>query len=284
MFYFDSIESLPKTVPKPKYREPLYSRFDAQISVFGYKFQTKLEKTRAFIVGCGSLGCELGKNLALSCEPDGKLIVTDDDVIKKSNLSNQLLFTECDIWKDKSIIAASKAKHINPDLQIEALRHHVGPETENEFDITFWKTVDVVISALDDVDSRIYVDQRCILYRKPLLESGTMGAKCSTQMVIPNFTEHYGASTDPPEKQIPECNLKNFPYNINHCLKWALSEFKDLIEKPLHEVDAYMSYPVSYTCKLRNTSNSKSLAIILNCLEMERCDTFQDCITWARVK
>ena len=37
---------------------------------------------------------------------------------------------------------------------------------------------------------------------KPLLESGTLGPKCNTQMVIPRLTENYGASRDPPEKQV----------------------------------------------------------------------------------
>jgi hypothetical protein len=41
-----------------------------------------------------------------------------------------------------------------------------------------------------------------VYYCKPLLESGTLGAKCNTQMVIPRTTENYGASRDPPEKSV----------------------------------------------------------------------------------
>ena len=40
---------------------------------------------------------------------------------------------------------------------------------------------------------RLYVDSRCVYFCKPLLESGTLGAKCNTQMVIPRLTENYGA-------------------------------------------------------------------------------------------
>ena len=39
---------------------------------------------------------------------------------------------------------------------------------------------------------RLYVDSRCVYFCKPLLESGTLGAKCNTQMVIPRLTENYG--------------------------------------------------------------------------------------------
>jgi ubiquitin-activating enzyme E1 len=41
-----------------------------------------------------------------------------------------------------------------------------------------------------------------VYFCKPLLESGTLGPKCNTQMVIPRLTENYGASRDPPEKQV----------------------------------------------------------------------------------
>nr|GEW49570.1 ubiquitin-activating enzyme E1 1-like isoform X2 [Tanacetum cinerariifolium] len=78
-----------------------------------------------------------------------------------------------------------------------------GPETENIFDDTFWENLNVVVNALDYVNARLYVDQRCLYFQKPLLESGTLGAKCNTQMVIPHLTENYGASRDPPEKQAP---------------------------------------------------------------------------------
>eukprot|EP00959_Pyramimonas_sp_CCMP1952_P029863 626688-Pyramimonas_sp.AAC.1 len=70
------------------------------------------------------------------------------------------------------------------------------------FDDAFWGNLDVVVNALDNVNARLYVDSRCVYFRKPLLESGTLGTKCNTQMVIPGLTENYGASRDPPEKQV----------------------------------------------------------------------------------
>ena len=52
--------------------------------------------------------------------------------------------------------------------------------------------LDVIVNALDNVNARLYVDGRCVYFQKPLLESGTLGTKCNTQMVIPNLTENYG--------------------------------------------------------------------------------------------
>ena len=91
--------------------------------------------------------------------------------------------------------------------------------------------LDVVINALDNVNARLYVDSRCVYCKRPLLESGTLGTKCNTQMVIPDMTENYGASRDPPEKTAPMCTLHSFPHNIDHCLTWARSEFEGTFEQ-----------------------------------------------------
>ena len=36
------------------------------------------------------------------------------------------------------------------------------------------------------------MSRRCVYFGRPLLESGTLGAKCNTQMVLPGLTENYG--------------------------------------------------------------------------------------------
>ncbi|KAL5720963.1 E1 ubiquitin-activating enzyme [Ranunculus cassubicifolius] len=289
-FYFDSIESLPTEPLDPNDLKPLNSRYDAQISVFGAKLQKKLEDAKVFMVGAGALGCEFLKNLALmgvSCSNEGKLTITDDDVIEKSNLSRQFLFRDWNIGQAKSTVAASVASLINPHLHVEALQNRASPETENVFNDAFWENLDVVVNALDNVTARIYMDQRCLYFQKPLLESGTLGAKCNTQMVIPHLTENYGASRDPPEKQAPMCTVHSFPHNIDHCLTWARSEFEGLLEKTPAEANAYLSNPSEYTSSMKNAGDAQArdnLERVIECLDVEKCETFQDCITWSRLK
>ena len=74
-------------------------------------------------------------------------------------------------------------------------------------------------NALDNLEARRYTDYQCVTYGKPLLESGTLGAKANTQVVLPHKTESYSASADPPEKTIPMCTLKNFPNKIEHTIE-----------------------------------------------------------------
>ena len=82
----------------------------------------------------------------------------------------------------------------------------------------FWGGLDVVVNALDNVNARLYVDSRCVYFGKPLLESGTLGTKCNTQMVIPHLTENYGASRDAPGGTWPpraSCRTSSAPQRIS---------------------------------------------------------------------
>uniref|UniRef100_A0ACD5XJJ0 Uncharacterized protein n=1 Tax=Avena sativa TaxID=4498 RepID=A0ACD5XJJ0_AVESA len=289
-FYFDSLESLPTYALDHKDLKPLNSRYDAQISVFGYKLQKKMRDTNVFVVGSGALGCEFLKNLALmgiSCGRKGKLTITDDDVIEKSNLSQQFLFRGWNIGQAKSTVAAAAASAINSSLHIDALQNRACPETEHVFHDAFWEGLDVVINALDNVNSRMYMDMRCLYFQKPLLESGTSGPKFNTQMVIPHLTENYGASRDPPEKQAPMCTVHSFPHNIDHCLTWARSEFEGLLDKIPSEVNSFISNPAEYAAAVRKAGDAQArelLERVCECLDKERCDKFEDCVAWARLR
>lgn len=83
----------------------------------------------------------------------------------------------------------------------------------------FFASIDGITNALDNVKARQYMDQRCVFYEKPLLESGTLGTKGNTQVIIPHLTESYASSQDPPEKETPSCTVKNFPNAIQHTIE-----------------------------------------------------------------
>jgi ubiquitin-activating enzyme E1 len=289
-FHVDAMEALPEKPLPAEEVAPEGGRYDDQIAVFGRTMQRKLESLKVFLVGAGALGCEFLKNLALmgvACGSEGNLTVTDDDVIEKSNLSRQFLFRDWDIGNSKSSVAGAAAKRINPALNVTALQNRVSPETEEVFNDSFWTGLDVVVNALDNVNARLYVDSRCVYFGKSLLESGTLGAKCNTQMVIPRLTENYGASRDPPEKQAPMCTLHSFPHNIHHCLTYARSEFEGLLEKTPAEANSFLSNPAKYLAAARGSSDAaarEQLERVAEALLSERPESFDDAIAWARHK
>lgn len=223
--YFDSLESLPiKSQRTEELCAPIGSRYDRQIAVFGTEFHAKITNARQFLVGAGAIGCEMLKNwslMGLGTGPSGAVYVTDMDTIEKSNLNRQFLFRPTDVGKLKSECASRKVQEMNSDTtgKITSFADRVGPETENIFNDKFWESLTGVTNALDNVDARKYVDRRCVFYCKPLLESGTLGTKGNTQVVVPHLTESYSSSNDPPEKSIPICTLKNFPNQIEHTIQ-----------------------------------------------------------------
>jgi ubiquitin-activating enzyme E1 len=65
------------------------------------------------------------------------------------------------------------------------------------------------------VEARKYVDEQCVKYKCWLIDSGTLGTKANSQVIIPHVTESYSSSSDPPEESIPICTLKSFPYQVS---------------------------------------------------------------------
>lgn len=295
--HFDIVESLPEYPLSQDEIKGRNNRFDAQIAVFGRTIQNKLENMKVFLVGAGALGCEFLKNFAMmgiatmtsgtDDKHKGLCIVTDDDQIEKSNLSRQFLFRDRDIKKAKSTVAAEAVAKMQNNFKVKALQNRVSPHTEDVFNDDFWQDLDLVVNALDNVNARLYVDSKCVYYGKPLLESGTLGPKCNTQVVIPNITENYGSSRDPPEKSAPMCTLHSFPHNINHCLVWSRSEFTGMFEDMPNETNAFLDDPMAYCHKCMESPDATTrgkVENILTSLSSNMCRDFESCLKVARYK
>ncbi|KAA1074144.1 hypothetical protein PGT21_008632 [Puccinia graminis f. sp. tritici] len=287
--YFDALEALPTELPTEADAQPIGSRYDGQIVVFGNQFQKKISNYRQFLVGAGAIGCEMLKNWAmmgLSAGPDGKISVTDMDSIEKSNLNRQFLFRPRDLGSFKSEAAPRAVSEMNPDLQgkIQSFQEAVGDRTEHLFGDEFFDHLDCVTNALDNVLARQYMDRRCVYYEKPLLESGTLGTKANVQVVLPHLTESYSSSQDPPEKEAPMCTVKSFPNIIEHTIQWAKERFSEFFTKPAETINQYLTIP-NYIDTLRQGGNPiEQINQIKEFLVENRPTTFADCVSWARLK
>ncbi|KAI8850612.1 ubiquitin-activating emzyme E1 [Chytridium lagenaria] len=232
--------------------KPEGSRYDGQLAVFGKDFQEKVKNSRQFLI-----------------------YITDMDTIERSNLNRQFLFRPKDVSKLKSSCAAEAVTVMNKDLtgKIES------------FADRFWESLTGVTNALDNVEARKYVDRRCVYYLKPLLESGTLGTKGNTQVVIPHLTESYSSSNDPPEKSIPICTLKNFPNAIEHTIQWARDLFEGLFRNPAENVNLFLTQANFVETTLKSSGSQKEMIDnIIAFLVTAKPLTFDECIIWARLK
>jgi ubiquitin-activating enzyme E1 len=281
--YFDAFECLPDNYEKLNTDISSNStRYDGQVTVFGREFQEKLGKQSWFVVGSGAIGCELLKNvgmIGLSTDTDAKLYITDMDTIEKSNLNRQFLFRNKDIGSCKSVVASKAISVMNSDINIEAHQNRVGSETEHVYSNKFFEEIDGVLNALDNVDARLYMDNQCVNHKKHLLESGTLGTKGNTQVIIPDVTESYGSSRDPPEESIPVCTIKNFPNEIAHTIQWTRDQFEGLFNQDPKNALEYIRNPEKIKCL--PPSDIINMAGSINNVLNNIPTNFNDCVVWA---
>jgi len=106
-------------------------------------------------------------------------------------------------------VAALAITGFNAAVKVWGESDIVSEATEEVFNDDFFHNLHGVCNALDNVEAREwrttgiefgkhsfnfagrYVDRRCVYYRLPLLESGTMGTKGNTQVIFPHLTESY---------------------------------------------------------------------------------------------
>jgi ubiquitin-activating enzyme E1 len=240
-------------------------------------FKDKLKEQDIFIVGAGALGCELLKNLAMI--GIGNITITDMDIIEKSNLNRQFLFRNTDIGKFKSECARDAVLKMKPNINITAQKLKVASETLSVYDQSFFKSKTAILTALDNVQARKFVDSLCVENNKPLVDSGTLGTKGNVQVIIPHLSEPYSASNDPPEKEVPLCTIKNFPYLIDHTIQWARDLFEGYFVKAPENYMRYKNNPhiKNKLAESEQCEIAKDVNFICNNIA---CDS-EDCILFA---
>mmetsp|Transcript_73462 Transcript_73462/g.198656 ORF Transcript_73462/g.198656 Transcript_73462/m.198656 type:complete len:1053 (-) Transcript_73462:152-3310(-) len=268
------------------------TRYAYQAAVCGSGFMEAIRKQRVFMVGCGALGCEYMKGVAMMgacCAPGSKLVVTDMDNIEVSNLSRQFLFRQSDVGAAKSTSAARVVKGWNPELQVEALEKGVGVTSEDFFDDEFWSTKDLCWNALDNVVARRYTDRCCLWHGLPLLESGTLGTKCNSDVFLPDLTKSYndGVETDAGETQIAMCTLRSFPYLPLHCIEFAKQAFfSDQMEFAPQQYEMFRKDPAGFFEQLDAMGEAeqfKALNMIKGFIEVQKAGKvdFNTCVIQA---
>ncbi|MEM1518071.1 MAG: ThiF family adenylyltransferase [Nitrososphaerota archaeon] len=181
----------------------IQERYDRQARTPGWD-QSSVQNGAVAIVGVGALGCEVAKNLALM--GIGKLVLIDNDVVELSNLSRQMLFTENDIGKPKSEVAAQKIKSMNRFVDVVYYNSDVRQLPEKVFEDS-----DVVCSCLDSWGVRRWLNSLCVSLGKPMVDGSIEGFYGNVQVVIPGRTaclECHGENLISREERLAECTLR----------------------------------------------------------------------------
>ena len=112
-------------------------------------------------MGLGGLGCPAA--LYLAAAGVGCLGLLDFDVVDKTNIHRQILYTEQDIGKKK--IEAAKEKLLKMNSNINVKVHEVWLSSKNALDII--KDYDLVVDGADNFSTKYLINDACVFLGKP---------------------------------------------------------------------------------------------------------------------
>lgn len=149
------------------------------------------------VIGCGAVGNEVAKNLALLGV--GKIDLFDFDTIEIHNLTRSVLFRENDVGSNKAEVAGKRIKELDTNINI------------NVYAGDFWdllslektKSYDCILCCVDNFEARIKLNQICLITGTNLINTA-IDSKFSTIEVFPFKSGKHIACY--------ECNLPNSVY------------------------------------------------------------------------
>ena len=115
----------------------------------------KLEDAKIIIIGLGGIGCPLSQYLVSSGLKN--LTFFDGDLIEKTNLGRQILYSFDDIGKYKSITAKNRLLKTNPKCKITAYSEYL-----SEKNIKVLLDADLIIDTSDDWQLSKLINKFCV--------------------------------------------------------------------------------------------------------------------------
>ena len=133
-------------------------RYSRQIELEGWgaEGQERLLGSRVFVAGVGGLGCPASVYLVVAGV--GEVVVCDGDVVERSNLNRQFLYTRGDLTRPKAPIAAVQLRRLNPDVTVTPVVAEINRSTAQGL----IEGADLVLDCLDNPETRIALNRAAI--------------------------------------------------------------------------------------------------------------------------
>lgn len=176
------------------------------IPEFNIEGQRRLKNAKVLVVGSGGLGSPL--LLYLTAAGVGTIGIVDFDVVDKTNLQRQVLFTVEDVGKSKSATAIKRLQGLNPHVKF--IEHNTRLTSENALDIL--KDYDVVADGTDNFPTRYLVNDASVILQKTNVYASIF--RFEGQVSVFNYTDKDGNTgpnyrdlfpTPPPPGLVPSC-------------------------------------------------------------------------------
>lgn len=159
---------------------------------FGVEGQLKLRRGRVLVIGAGGLGSPVLMYLAAAGV--GHITVADGDRVDISNLQRQIIHTTADICRPKALSAAETMHAINPEIDISIIDEFL----EKDSLANLVDTVDFVIDATDNYESKFMINDVCVAREKPYSHGSIFRFKGNTMTILPGHACYRCLFQQPP--------------------------------------------------------------------------------------
>ena len=131
--------------------------------------QSSVCASKVFVCGCGGLGGIVIHLLARAGV--GCLRLADGDTFYPTNLNRQLLSDSQNLGQSKALVAAEKARVINPLIQVEGFNLTIDQENAEQL----LRSSDLVIDAVDNLPGRFLLAQTARSLGIPFIHAAVAG-------------------------------------------------------------------------------------------------------------
>ncbi len=154
-------------------------RFERNIPAISAAEQQRLRQCHVLVAGCGGLGGYVIEYLARA--GIGEMTAADGDVFEPTNLNRQILSLQDTLGESKALSAAERIHRIDPDLKVHAVSELISEENADEL----VRGKDLVIDALDNVETRLLLEEACARQGVILIHGAVSGWSMQAALVMP---------------------------------------------------------------------------------------------------
>ncbi|WP_353893949.1 HesA/MoeB/ThiF family protein [Proteinivorax hydrogeniformans] len=154
-------------------------RYVKNMNMLSIEENKKLKKFKVCVVGCGGLGgyiVEMLVRLGI-----GHITVVDYDKFDETNLNRQLLSDVKNLGNLKSEAAKHRAELVNPDIKVETVNKRFDSKNGEKI----LKEHDVVIDALDNIETRLLLQEIAKELQIPLVHGAIAGWYGQVTTILP---------------------------------------------------------------------------------------------------
>ncbi len=129
----------------------------------------RLRQSRVCVVGCGGLGGHIIEMLGRLGV--GTITAVDGDVLDETNLNRQILSNELTIGQSKVMAAKERMALVNSDINMVPINEFIDESNAKQL----LEGHHVIVDALDDIPSRLILQETCLNLELPLVHGAIAG-------------------------------------------------------------------------------------------------------------